>query len=622
MPKTDSPGAPGTPGIPVVSSTFGIPEGATVQMKVGKVESYTLGGVEVFPAQPEPVDADTPAPNFFKAPFAAKPFQVSRAAYARKALTPPAPADTDTLGASRDLAIGALQIPAAQYSARSGSLKVLKTVDVAVTFQGGSHQFSDELRSPWEYPQRRLAASLINRDIVSRGLREIYRRCGEEMLVITNPATLAAANAFAIGKRGQGMRTTVVQTGAGTGQIGTTAAEIQTFIRSRLTRFLCIHPSYVTIMGDDDLVPTFPGINGIPSDLQYSMRNDADELPDVAVGRIIGNDQAAVETAVTKILGYENTAPTGNGMLGKATIAAQFQDDNVDGQENRTFIQFAETVRTGLRARGVAVDRIYDDSPTATPLKFNDGTDLPADLKKPTFAWDGDGADVSAAWNEGRFLMIHRDHGWSDGWGHPGFNTTNVQALTNGSNLPVVMSINCSSGAYDYDETSFAGESLVKANGGSVGRVRRHARLAELAQHPDRARLRRRAAADRPAHRGAGDEAAHGTGADQRQAAPRRAGATIRPGDHGRRRQHPQRALPVALLRRPVDADVGRRSACASSTSSQFAAEFVRAVATRRRRSPALLGGRHAAEGAVGQPVSLLRNGEVVGQGARPVTAP
>jgi hypothetical protein len=156
-------------------------------------------------------------------------------------------------------------------------------------------------------------------------------------------------------------------------------------------------------------------------------------------------------------------------MLSRATIAAQFQDDNLDGTENRTFIQFAETVRSGLVGRGVAVDRIYDDSPTATPQRFNDGTALPAALLKPGFAWDGDGADVTAAWNEGRFLVIHRDHGWSDGWGHPGYSTTDVQGLSNGALLPVVMSINCSSAAYDYDETSFVGEGLVKANGGHVG---------------------------------------------------------------------------------------------------------------------------------------------------------
>ena len=33
----------------------------------------------------------------------------------------------------------------------------------------------------------------------------------------------------------------------------------------------------------------------------------------------------------------------------------------------------------------------------------------------------------------------------------------------------MVLSINCSSGAYDYDETSFAGEALVNPNGGAVG---------------------------------------------------------------------------------------------------------------------------------------------------------
>ena len=35
--------------------------------------------------------------------------------------------------------------------------------------------------------------------------------------------------------------------------------------------------------------------------------------------------------------------------------------------------------------------------------------------------------------------------------------------------LPVLMSINCSSAAFDYDETSFVAEALVKPNGGAVG---------------------------------------------------------------------------------------------------------------------------------------------------------
>jgi hypothetical protein len=479
LPDTDVPGTPGKPGIPVVADTFAVPDGATVQVKADSTSSYTLDGVDVFPVQPDVVDQATPPglvpmPDFTKGPFAAKPFVVDKGAYAHDGFVPAKPADGKVLGQSRDLVIGNLTIPAAQYDAAGHKLKVLNAVDVKITFAGGDKTFSPELSSPWEQAQRRTVASLLNSTVPKSKLVFSRLVCGEEMLVITNPATRTAADTFAVARRAAGLRTTVVETGAAAGQIGTTATAIQTYIRGRLTAVRCIHPSYVTIMGDDDLVPTFPGINGIPSDLQYSMRTDSDELPDVAVGRIIGDDQAAVGTAVAKIIGYETTAPTGNGMLGKATIAAQFQDTDEpgeinDGQEDRTFVQFAETLRTGLVGRGVAVDRIYEDSPSTDPLRFNDGTDLPASLKKPTFEWDGDGADVSAAWNEGRFMVVHRDHGWPDGWGDPYFTTDDVNALTNGALLPVVLSINCASGAYDTDETSFAGQALVKADGGAVG---------------------------------------------------------------------------------------------------------------------------------------------------------
>jgi hypothetical protein len=67
-------------------------------------------------------------------------------------------------------------------------------------------------------------------------------------------------------------------------------------------------------------------------------------------------------------------------------------------------------------------------------------------------------------------MVVHRDHGWSDGWGDPFFTTTEVDALTNDNdNLPVVLSINCASAQYDTDETSFVQNALVKPTGGAVG---------------------------------------------------------------------------------------------------------------------------------------------------------
>jgi|GEM_PF-1870907 len=483
LPKSDAPAADGKPGIPVISRQFGVPDGAKLTVVGSSAESYRIDGIDVFPQQPEPLDQEAipgpprvpdpnnpPKPDFLRNQFAQPPFAIDGDAYKSDSLVPAAPASGQILGQARDVVIGGLQIAAAQYDAADRSLKVLNAVDVRATFEGGPKTFSPELSSPWERSQQTLLASLLNGGVF-KAAPFVIRRCGEEMLVITNPATQAAADQFAVAKRAQGWRTNVFQTGAGAGQIGTTPAAIQAFIRGRLTAPLCIHPSYVTIMGDDDLVPTFTdGPSGIPSDLKYSLKTDADELPDLALGRIIGNDQAAVATAVTKIIGYETTAPTGNGMLTKALIAAQFQDDDNDGQENRTFITFAETVRDGLLARGNTVDRVYGEHPGNNPQRFKDGTNLPPSLLKANgFGWNGTGAQVSAGWNEGRFMVVHRDHGWSDGWGTPGYGTADVQALTNANRLPVVLSINCSSGAYDYDETSFAGEALVKANGGAVG---------------------------------------------------------------------------------------------------------------------------------------------------------
>lgn len=477
-PDTESPGAPGTPGIPVASEIFAVPDGAAFTVKASKVQSQTIDGVEVFPAQEPPVDQArgglTARPNFFAGRFNEAPFKLDARAYARNANVPASPASGKVLGQARDLNIAGLHLPTAQYNPKSDKLRIIKSLQVEITFTGGTKNFSDAVGSPWETAQNRIVGGLLNSNVIRKIERPlIFQPCGEELLVITNPTTLSAANTYATARRAAGFLTRVVQTGAA--GIGTTAAQIQTYIRGRVNHPFCIRPSYVTIIGDDKLVPTFTnGPSAIPSDNPYSTKNDSDELPDVAVGRILGNDLAQIDAQLAKIINYQTSPPTGP-MLNRALIAAQFQDTDAagevnDGQEDRTFIQFAETVRTGLVARGVAVDRVYDDSPNTTPLRFNDGTNLPAALKKPTFAWDGDGADVRAAWNQGRFMVVHRDHGWSDGWGHPEFTTNDVDALTNSNdNLPLVLSINCSSAAYDYDDTSFVQNALVKPTGGAVG---------------------------------------------------------------------------------------------------------------------------------------------------------
>ena len=88
---------------------------------------------------------------------------------------------------------------------------------------------------------------------------------------------------------------------------------------------------------------------------------------------------------------------------------------------------------------------------------------------------------MASAFEDGRFLVMHIDHGYSGGWGTPGFGLSHVNALTNGELLPVVFSINCSTGYFDRETDPhatipsnnpvFAEALLRNPNGGAVGVV-------------------------------------------------------------------------------------------------------------------------------------------------------
>ena len=241
----------------------------------------------------------------------------------------------------------------------------------------------------------------------------------------------------------------------------------------------------IEITRDAEFLPPFyvqsnldPGAT-ICSDWPYSnlppdgLLGIFDIFQDVALGRIPVDTLDEANLVVDKIINYEKTPPLQHGFYQKATVASQFQCCRTDvdwahrGSDQAAFVEPSEVCRDAMVNAGYAVDRIYaktvdggDPSASppipgytgdATPRFYWDGTAIPADIGPGSgFAWDGDATDVVNAWNEGRFLMIHVDHGYPGGWGTPGFNWNQVTYDLNSSNLtPVLFSINCSSGYYD-----------------------------------------------------------------------------------------------------------------------------------------------------------------------------
>jgi len=131
------------------------------------------------------------------------------------------------------------------------------------------------------------------------------------------------------------------------------------------------------------------GFDGlIASDLPYALANNADLLPDLAIGRMPAPNLAVANDEVAKIVAYEDSPPAFAGdFYNHATVTSYFQCGlDVGGQpcnpgtrDERTFSKLSETVRNGMLAAGKTVDRVYTTT-AVTPQQFYDGTALPAAL--------------------------------------------------------------------------------------------------------------------------------------------------------------------------------------------------------------------------------------------------
>ena len=507
----------GRPGLPINTRYFGVPVGADVALTVNSTESYEMQGVELLPRQKNPVDLKLPKGAPPASTFADPPFAIDGKAYGSDRAFPPRPADAAGLGSMRGLRLGGIDVAGGQYQPKSQTLKVYTSMDVTVNFVGdnkGNFGPRNNFDNKWEvFFNRNYKKVAINYDAIIKNLGELrpVNWCGEEMLVITSPTLATAAETFRAGKVAQGISTSVRFVGSAPGQIGTTQGQIQAFIRNRLNGGCVIRPTYVVLLGNTAAVPTWlvpcgPGGNpdecNIASDLPYSLDGlSSDLFADVMLGRIPVTDPADADAVVNKILTYQNTppAPPGDSFYNNATVTGYFQpamhcvlnegetgtpNCNADAPpvtghwainyanktDTRGFTKTAEAIKNAMNANGYSVDRLFTtDDEDVDPEFYYDGTPIPANLRRPTFAWDADTTDFLNSYNAGKFLILHRDHGWEDGWAEPTLHSGHVPFFTNGSEQPVVFGINCSSAAFDNPaRPSFVELQVRRIGGGAI----------------------------------------------------------------------------------------------------------------------------------------------------------
>jgi hypothetical protein len=536
-------GKPGEPALPMWRQLVALPEGSTPMIKMSETKKSNDLLLNLVPFQEQPVDQTAPGeqpgtadPGNETTPpepdmdtFADKPFVINKRAYETNRTLPAEPCKVTPMGQYRDVQMAQLECATGSYNPVTDKYQMYSGMHVEVQFEGGNGNFiTSRTFNEFEGAAKLTTESVVNKSALSKYVKEFdlsnLQCSGEEFLILTHSNFREAADELAEHKRNRGMTTNVFNVGSGVASRDT-AQEIDKFIENRYDDCK-VRPSYVLLLGDAEFIPTFYPSNmpeNTGSDFPYSnyvqILFDA-FFPDFGTGRIPVDTLAQANTVVDKIMNYESNPPhmgLGNGApyYTTAGFASQFQGfrmnpngtplNNQPGTDQRAFIETSELARQELVDRGYTVPRIYTRTidnggyclqenengdciqtqaaynGNTTPRRYFNGNLLPAAIGAGSgFAWDGDTADVTNAWNDGRFLFLHRDHGWPGGWGDPGFSTTNVNALSNGDRLPVVWSVNCASGIFDNETAngiygtsngsiSFAEAALRKADGGAIG---------------------------------------------------------------------------------------------------------------------------------------------------------
>lgn len=419
----------GSPQLPRIQELVAIPRGAQAVVDIVSDDYVDLAGYNVYPLQESPIDlagAEDP------------PFTLDYGSYTSNGMYPSAIAQLSAVRKLRDLEHVQLDYSPLQYNPVTGTLRVYTSVTLRISFMDGDSAAADTV-DPMTY---RLASALaLNADLVPEGTDQVSYT-DHHLLIISAPGLVSAANRLAEWKRLQGLATRVITTS----QTGTTTAAIQNFIQAVYDGTSNPKLETVLLFGDAEDIPTYLR-SSTGTDYPYALLSGSDAVPDITLGRIPVDSLSEALNVVDKIISYEKNPPTDSGYYANLAFAAMFQGNNTTGAESRGYLETVENIILRLESLGYASDRIYA-SDVVNPTTFYSGAAVPSYLLSSRFTWDGGPDDITAAINAGRFLVVHRDHGFYNNWYLPNFTNGHVRALTN-TGYPVVFSINCQTGWFD-----------------------------------------------------------------------------------------------------------------------------------------------------------------------------
>lgn len=443
----------GAPNLPGSGRFIAIPEGATPILRITGIRTETLKDISVAPAPRIPKTTDRGPLHYEK----------NDKIYSTDAFYPAEPVKLSEKMEIRGIDVAMLGITPFQYNPVTRELKIIRDLKIEVDFEGGQGVYGEErLRSKWWDPIIEDAvlnsASITEVDYTARFYNN-NRDEGYEYLIIIpdNPVFQPWADTIKKFRVQQGITTKIVTTGE---LGGNSTAAIESYVNEAYNNWDPA-PSAVLLLGDyasgDDGIMSPIWDSYCASDHIYA-DIDGDDIEDVVFARITAQNSDQLETMIMKFINHETNPPTDPNFYNHPITALGWQTE-------RWFQLCSETVGGYFKEihgkDPVRINAVYGGNPSVDPWSTapNTATVLnvfgpnglgyipedPSDLG----GWTGGTSyDVTAAINNGAFILQHRDHGYEYGWGEPDYNNDDIDDLTN-TDLCFVFSINCLTGKYN-----------------------------------------------------------------------------------------------------------------------------------------------------------------------------
>lgn len=197
---------------------------------------------------------------------------------------------------------------------------------------------------------------------------------------------------------------------------------------------------YVLLVGDWTDIKSNLLTGVYPMDPQLGCVVGTDTHADICIGRFSANDPDDVTVQVNKVIAYERDPEPGaewyKNAIGIASSQGPGDDDELDYEHN---------------------DIIFTNK--LDPFTYDQYT--------PIYDPSANILMVQNAVEAGASVINYTGHGSPTSWGTSGFSNSNVNQLTNGDMLPVIVSVACNNGDFHTGEC-FAEAWAKKENGGSI----------------------------------------------------------------------------------------------------------------------------------------------------------